>query len=951
MAGSNEPSASANGTDRQHAPSGSVLRLIFPAGIAAKVLLAACTAVLASTVVLGTIVYHTLSKRLVTQQQELLEKGSMFAAMQFDTFLQTLRTDLLLLARQPDPTGLLGAMDSTTVDPEFLQPELHWKAALETTLLGALMSKPAYSSIRMLGPDGRSLMEVRRQANQIVAETAGTGDPEQDLRDSAKGLSLAEGEVWISDVGRDTRTGLLTLRAITPLTLRSAGKPGASLVLTVDIGALRDLLRPRTNATGILPADTRYFISNAAGAFISHPDRQRTLWQPAARTWSLQDEFPGIGRLPGAGTARIDDASGETTMVASQTVRLNPGKPDGLRFMLALPARTMLLNALPTTRHVLFFVLAMVLVALALNAMAVRVLVRPLQRITTAMRGISEPGAFDLLPVNRPDEIGELARAFSTLQRDRQGAIERAQRLALAIEHAATGMVIMDTDRCIRYANRQHLLQTGLDTDELIGKPPQNGNDSPALYAELWQTLAAGQQWTGRLSCTRKDGSVLYTQTTIAAIRTDDGTVHGYVATMQDISHLHAVEKHLQYLAAAIEWADESIEILDPTGQIIYVNPAYEKQHGVRLQDVRGQRPERMGGTLDGDNAVLRTMLEVTGRGEAWRGVLNGRNRCGDVLIQDVSVSPILKEDGTISAFVVVMRDISEKLEMEQQLLRGQKLEAVGQLAAGIAHEINTPTQYVGDNIRFLKESFAEVGALLQHLKELSQNPSGGAILPADIGKALDDADADYLLAEIPTAINQSLDGVSRVAGIVRAMKDFSHPATERTPLDINRAMASTATVASNEWKYVAELRTDFDTELPQVPVMPGDFNQVILNMIVNAAHAIGDVVGDGGSGRGTITLGTRRLDDWAEIRISDTGCGMTPEVAARIFDPFFTTKAVGKGTGQGLAITHNVIVEKHGGTITVESRPGAGTTFIIRLPLQVPDADAASHNSDSEAA
>jgi signal transduction histidine kinase len=176
-------------------------------------------------------------------------------------------------------------------------------------------------------------------------------------------------------------------------------------------------------------------------------------------------------------------------------------------------------------------------------------------------------------------------------------------------------------------------------------------------------------------------------------------------------------------------------------------------------------------------------------------------------------------------------------------------------------------------------------------------------------------------------------------------MKDFSHPATERTPLDINRAMASTATVASNEWKYVAELRTDFDPDLPQVPVMPGDFNQVVLNMIVNAAHAIGDVVGDGANGRGIITLATRRVDDWAEIRISDTGCGMTPEIAARIFDPFFTTKAVGKGTGQGLAITHNVVVDKHGGTIRVESKPGAGTTFIIRLPLDT--ADTQSHADD----
>ena len=343
-------------------------------------------------------------------------------------------------------------------------------------------------------------------------------------------------------------------------------------------------------------------------------------------------------------------------------------------------------------------------------------------------------------------------------------------------------------------------------------------------------------------------------------------------------------------------------------------------------------------------------MVATARRGLKWHGVLKSRNSDGTVLVEDVSVSPIRNSDGQVSAFVVVKRDISAKLDMEQQLLRGQKLEAVGQLAAGIAHEINTPTQYVGDNIRFLKDSFAAVGTLLSRLGHLDETATDGKILSADLHKALEDADADYLLAEIPRAVDQSLEGVDRVAKIVCAMKEFSHPATERTPLDINRAMASTATVASNEWKYVAELVTDFDPDLPQVPVMPGDFNQVILNMIVNAAHAIGDVVGDGANGRGTITLSTRKDGDCVEIRISDTGCGMTPAVAARIFDPFFTTKAVGKGTGQGLSITHNVIVDKHGGNIQVESAPGSGTTFIIRLPIEVPDAEILS-DSDSEAA
>ena len=943
-------SGSANTAGNSRTTFGAGLRLIVPRGLAAKVLLAACTAVVVSMVVFGIIIYHTLTVRLVNQQKKLLENDSTFVAIQFETFLQTLRTDLLLLVKQPDPAGLLGAMNSTTVDPEFLQSKPRWEATLQATLRGALLSKPAYSSIRMLGPDGRSLMEVKRSHNRIIAVTNGVGDREQNMRDAAKGLTLAENAVWISDIGRDARTGTLTLRAITPLILKSAGRPAASLVLTADIGRLRDLLIRHAPRTDPLPAETGYFISNAAGAFIAHPDRQRTLWQSAAATWFLNDEFPGIGERPGSGTTRITNAAGETTVVASETVHLNPGESAGIRFMLAMPARTMLINAQPTPRDLLALALAMILIALALYTLATRMLVRPLQQITSAMCHVYKSNKCDALPIERNDEIGELASTFRTLCMERLTAIDKAQTLAAALEEAAVGIVLLDAERHLCHVNRQYLQLTGFRADELLGRPPSNGLDSAELYAELWQTLDAGQPWSGRLNSRRKDGSVLYTQTTIAPIFNDDDSMQSYIATMQDISHIYAIEQHLRYMAAAIEWADECIEILDASGKIIYLNRAHEKQHGARLEDIKGQRPIYTVGRPTEDEGTLHSMIEATGRGKSWRGTLKSRNCRNELLIEDVSISPILNDDGQLSAFVVVKRDISAKLEMEQQLLRGQKLEAVGQLAAGIAHEINTPTQYVGDNIRFLKESFGDINTLLATLKALSESAVNGAIPSADISTALEDADTDYLLTEIPRAVDQSLEGVDRVANIVRAMKDFSHPATERTPLDINRAMASTATVASNEWKYVAELVTDFDPDLPQVPVMPGDFNQVILNMIVNAAHAIGDVVGDGANGRGTITLSTRRLDDWARICISDTGCGMTPEVAARIFDPFFTTKGVGKGTGQGLAITHNVIVEKHGGTINVESKPGTGTTFIIRLPLTVPDADTRP-DSNSEAA
>jgi signal transduction histidine kinase len=274
----------------------------------------------------------------------------------------------------------------------------------------------------------------------------------------------------------------------------------------------------------------------------------------------------------------------------------------------------------------------------------------------------------------------------------------------------------------------------------------------------------------------------------------------------------------------------------------------------------------------------------------------------------------------------------------EVQLRQSQKLESIGHLAAGIAHEINTPTQYIGDNTHFIKDAFNDLLGLLDAYGQLFDAAKAGTITPeliATVEKSVVDSDVAYLTTEIPKAIEQSLQGISRVSKIVGAMKHFSHPGdSAKSPIDLNHAIESTITVATNEWKYVANLVTDFDPTLPPVRCLPGEFNQVILNMIVNATHAIADVNGNGASGKGTITVSTRRDGEWVEIRIKDTGTGIPEYLRNRIFDPFFTTKGVGKGTGQGLAIAHAVIVDQHSGTIQLESELGAGTTFIIRLPI-----------------
>ena len=213
-----------------------------------------------------------------------------------------------------------------------------------------------------------------------------------------------------------------------------------------------------------------------------------------------------------------------------------------------------------------------------------------------------------------------------------------------------------------------------------------------------------------------------------------------------------------------------------------------------------------------------------------------------------------------------------------------------------------------------------------------ARNGSLDAELLREVEEQTVKADLEYLNEEIPKAIGQSLEGVQHVAKIVRAMKEFSHPdGDNKVPIEINKAIETTITVARNEWKYVAEMVTDLEGNLPLVPCFPGEFNQVILNLIVNAAHAIGER-NDAGR-QGTITIATRELGDHVEIRITDTGTGIPTAIRAKIFDPFFTTKPIGKGTGQGLALAHAVVVKKHQGTISFDTEDGKGTTFIISLP------------------
>ena len=283
--------------------------------------------------------------------------------------------------------------------------------------------------------------------------------------------------------------------------------------------------------------------------------------------------------------------------------------------------------------------------------------------------------------------------------------------------------------------------------------------------------------------------------------------------------------------------------------------------------------------------------------------------------------------------FIITGADITERRLLEDQLRQAHKLEAIGQLAAGIAHEINTPAQFVSDNTTFLKESWEPIAEFMRsyHEEYLKSDPTN-----SKFSELWQKGDFDYLLSEVPKAFSQSLDGLNRIAKIVKAMKEFSHPGSEeKVPVDINHAIETTVAVTRNEWKYVADVVLQLDSALPLVPCILGEFNQAIVNLIVNAAHAIGAGVQEGSGSKGTITIRTRRHGDSAEISIRDSGHGVPEAIRSRIFEPFFTTKPVGKGTGQGLSQVHSTVVKRHQGQLWVESEEGQSATFFIRLPLE----------------
>jgi len=398
-------------------------------------------------------------------------------------------------------------------------------------------------------------------------------------------------------------------------------------------------------------------------------------------------------------------------------------------------------------------------------------------------------------------------------------------------------------------------------------------------------------------------------------------------------------------LAVTLESIGEGVIAVDTMGKIQLLNPAAETITGWSSHEAREQPLVKVFPLLDpasnssGKLMAFKDFLPEDGSGE--RRFQNLTLLCDNQVRKIIAgtISRMLGSNQQILGFTIVFQDITEQQQHQAQQALSQKLESIGQLAAGIAHEINTPMQYVGDNIYFMEDALADLIPLVGEYRQLVNECElvGNKIeLVREIHHREQQIDLDYLQEELPRALEQSREGIDRVRKLVLTMKDFAHPSSGiKAFADLNKGVQSTIQISINEWKYYAELQAELSPNLPLVYCVIDEINQAVLNLIVNSAHAIRDAVNTGRYTKGLIQVKTRQEGADVAIEIADNGGGIPAEVKYLIFDPFFTTKDVGKGTGQGLTITHDIIVNKHGGRITLESEVNKGTCFTLYLPVK----------------
>ncbi|MGK9475633.1 ATP-binding protein [Melioribacter sp. OK-6-Me] len=398
-----------------------------------------------------------------------------------------------------------------------------------------------------------------------------------------------------------------------------------------------------------------------------------------------------------------------------------------------------------------------------------------------------------------------------------------------------------------------------------------------------------------------------------------------------------AIDAEKEYFRVILGSIENGVIALDLKGKVFLVNKSAENILGIEEKDIKNFQLVSLFESILEENYRAKSkyfdMSDIENfipmKNEQL--VINAKDRKRKILqINSLEI----KDEKELRGVVFILKDKTESIAVENQLAVSQKMESIGQLAAGIAHEINTPLQYISDNINFLEHAFFNIMEYLSFINEAFDKLVPLEEIIKTAREKEKEYDFEFLKEEIPNALDQSHTGIRRVNRIVLSMKEFAHPGTnEMSHYDLNHSIEVVTNITRNKWKYIADLELELDPKLPNVYCNLDQINQVVLNMILNSADAIEEKIKAGLYKKGTIRIKTAKKENNVEIIIWDNGIGIKEEYLHRVFDPFFTTKEVGKGTGQGLSICHNIIVNKHKGSILINSRYKEGTKFIIKLP------------------
>ena len=399
----------------------------------------------------------------------------------------------------------------------------------------------------------------------------------------------------------------------------------------------------------------------------------------------------------------------------------------------------------------------------------------------------------------------------------------------------------------------------------------------------------------------------------------------------RDITEIKSREQELIKLKTAIEQIGASIVITDIYGVIQYANPFVVEITGYPLEEIIGKTPQLFRSGMQ-TKEFYSELWQTIQAGRIWKGHFTNRKKDGSLYEEEAVIAPVKNQMNEICNFVAIKQDVTEFLNMEEKLHRSQKMEAIGVLAAGIAHEINSPMQYIQDNTKFIQNNLTDFIKLLGELKKTCLHNTNNNPDCLKIRELINSFDYDFLKTEVNQAVEDTMNGINKVQKIISALKDFSFPHNMHlTEGNIHKIIDSALIITAGYWKHQARIEKNYSTKLPAVPCFADDLNQVFINLLVNATDAI-EVAKNK---EGLIRITTALDNDFIRISISDNGIGMSSELKNRIFEPFFTTKEIGKGTGQGLSIVYSIIKNLHKGTIDVKSQPGLGSEFIIRLPIK----------------